>query len=82
MEEYKMSLTRLNSKSQIVIPAEIRGKLGLQPGDILELDVHNDSITLRKAPGSFLEALDNCCTPDLWRNYERELKESRDKWDD
>jgi AbrB family looped-hinge helix DNA binding protein len=74
-----MSHAKLSSKSQIVIPADIRRKLHVRPGDTLELNLDDDKVTIRKAPGSYVEALESC-TSDLWRNYESELQKERDQW--
>ena len=52
-----MSTARLSSKSQIVVPAEVRRKLGLKPGDEVIVEVEGDHAVLRKAEASPLEAL-------------------------
>ncbi|MBI5440186.1 MAG: AbrB/MazE/SpoVT family DNA-binding domain-containing protein [Deltaproteobacteria bacterium] len=75
-----MPLAKLSSKSQIVLPAAIRRSLGLQAGDWLEVAQEGDHVVLRKAPGSFVEALD-ACGSDLWAGYEGELEEARGEWD-
>lgn len=75
-----MSLAKLSSKSQISLPAGIRRKLGIHPGDTLEITQHGDTIAIRKVPGCFVEALDGCGSP-IWRNYEEELLRERDQWD-
>jgi AbrB family looped-hinge helix DNA binding protein len=75
-----MPYAKLSSKSQIVIPAEIRRKLRVRPGDTLEMTLKDDTVTIRKAPASYLEALENCVS-DLWRGYEKELQRERDHWE-
>lgn len=52
-----MLKVRVNSKNQIVIPAEARKKLGIKPGDTLVLDVHDESIFVMREPDDHLEAL-------------------------
>lgn len=75
-----MPLARLSSKSQIAIPAAIRRKLGFQAGDLLEIAQEGDHVVLRKAPGSYVDAL-AACGSDLWKGYEEELKAARGQWD-
>lgn len=75
-----MPLAKLSSKSQIVLPAKIRKRLDLKPGDTLEITAEQDGIMIRKAPVSHVEALDSCSS-DLWQGYETELKKARDQWD-
>lgn len=75
-----MPLAKLSSKSQIVLPAKIRRKLDLHPGDMLEILEQDETILLRKAPRSFLQELEKC-TSDIWIGYRPELEEARDEWD-
>jgi AbrB family looped-hinge helix DNA binding protein len=75
-----MPLAKLSSKSQIVLPAKIRKKLGIQPGDTIEITQEGETILLRKAPASFVKELEGCCS-NLWKDYERELQEEREQWD-
>lgn len=42
----------LSSKGQIVVPKEIREKLGLNEGDRLSITLEIDHIALRPSPGS------------------------------
>lgn len=75
-----MPRAKLSSKSQIVIPSEIRRKLRVRPGDILEISLKDDAITIRKASGSCVEELESCAS-DLWQGYACELQEDRDRWE-
>jgi antitoxin PrlF len=75
-----MPHAKLSSKSQIVIPAAIRRKLHVRPGDTLEVNLKDDTVTIRKAPGSYVEALESCAS-DLWRDYESELQREREQWE-
>jgi antitoxin PrlF len=74
-----MALSRLSSKSQIVLPAAIRKSLKIKPGDELEITAENNAIIIRKATASATEALD-ACHSDIWRGYEEELDRARDQW--
>jgi len=52
-----MSIAKLSSKAQVVIPADIRRKLGLRPGDLVELQARGDAVIIRKAARSTSEAV-------------------------
>lgn len=39
--------TRLSTKGQVVLPGPVRRRLGLRPGDPLEVSVEGDGILLR-----------------------------------
>ena len=75
-----MPLAKLSSKSQIVLPASIRRKLGIKPGDKLEISANNNVISIRKAPCSAVDELDSCSS-EIWNNYAGELNAARDQWD-
>ncbi len=44
-----LAQSRLTAQGQISVPAEIRKKLGVGPGSILEWDQQNDEIVVRRA---------------------------------
>jgi antitoxin PrlF len=75
-----MPLARLSSKSQIVLPAEIRIRLNIRPGDLLEITAKEEYVTIHKAPVSFATELDGCAA-DYWQGYSEELRKERDQWD-
>ncbi len=75
-----MSTATLSSKSQIVLPAEVRRRLGLHPGDRLVIEVEDDHVVIRKAPVSDVDALAELRS-ELWRGYAQELEEARNEWD-
>ena len=75
-----MPLARLSTKSQVVIPVNIRKSLGLRPGDLVEIDTEDEQIIIRRAPTSALKQLVEC-TSDIWKGYDRELETMRDEWD-
>ncbi len=75
-----MSLVKLSSKSQLVVPAQIRKRLALKPGDFLQVIEKNNTIIIRKAPSSYVDALERCAS-NLWRGYKTELEKLRDQWD-
>jgi antitoxin PrlF len=45
----KIAESRLTRQGQISIPAEVRRRLGLHPGSIVEWDVQGDEIVVRRA---------------------------------
>ena len=75
-----MATARLSSKSQIVIPAAIRRRLGLAPGDLLEIRQEGDRIVVQKIRSSALEALERLGGP-IWRGSAEALERARDEWD-
>jgi len=74
-----MSLAKLSSKSQIVLPAPIRRQLNIRPGDELEIAADDNVITIRKAARSATAALDSCGDK-IWKHYDAELDEERNQW--
>ncbi len=75
-----MSIATLSSKSQLVLPAEIRRKLGIHPGDRLVVELEGDHAVIRKRPHSDVEAL-AAYRSDIWRDYADEVQNARDEWD-
>lgn len=75
-----MSTATLSSKSQIVLPAEVRRQLGLRPGDRLLIEVEDDHIVIRKASASDVDALAELRS-ELWQGYAEDLERARNEWD-
>ena len=75
-----MPTATLSSKSQLVLPAEIRLKLGIHPGDRLVVEVEGDRAVIRKAPYSDVEAL-AAYRSNIWRDYADDVQKARDEWD-
>lgn len=73
-----MSKTTLSTKGQVVIPKQIREKLGLTPGTILKIRLEGKSIILEpitEPPNEiFIEA-----GPDVTEPILKEAKSSSDK---
>jgi antitoxin PrlF len=44
-----MPQSKLTAQGQISVPAEIRKKLGVGPGSVLEWDERNDEVIVRRA---------------------------------
>ena len=76
-----MPTATLSSRSQLVLPAEIRRKLGIRPGDRVVIELEGDHAVLRKAPASDTEAL-AAFRSERWERRARELLEDeREEWD-
>jgi len=76
-----MTVARLSSKYQSVVPAEIRKALGLRPGDAIEYHLEGNHAIIRKARQSWLEQLESCKL-DKTTHYSEELLAAREKeWD-
>lgn len=71
----------LSSKHQLVLPAAVRKQLGLKPGDQLDVQVEGDRAVIRKAPQSYVEALEKVAAP-VWKGYASLLEGDRDQWGD
>ncbi|MEO7795940.1 MAG: AbrB/MazE/SpoVT family DNA-binding domain-containing protein [Thermoanaerobaculia bacterium] len=44
----KLAQSRLTSQGQVSVPAEVRRRLGLAPGSILEWDAEGDQVVVRR----------------------------------
>jgi AbrB family looped-hinge helix DNA binding protein len=75
-----MPQAKLSSKSQIVIPVEIRRKLGINTGDTLDVSCQGNVITISKTSNSAVAVLESCASP-LWRSYTLDLRREREEWD-
>jgi AbrB family looped-hinge helix DNA binding protein len=75
-----MPIARLSSKSQIVIPSELRKKLAIEPGDELMLEARDDSIVITRASSSALARLRALGGP-IWKGASEQLQRDRDEWD-
>lgn len=42
---------KVTTKGQITIPLDIRDRLGMQPGSVVEFDVQGDTVVVRKRSG-------------------------------
>lgn len=45
----KVARSRLTGQGQISVPAQVRRRLGLGPGSLLEWDVEGERVTVRRA---------------------------------
>lgn len=44
-----LAQSKLTAQGQISVPAEVRRRLGLSPGSVLEWEEHGDEIVVRRA---------------------------------
>jgi AbrB family looped-hinge helix DNA binding protein len=56
--------SRMTAQGQTSVPAEIRRRLGLAPGSVLEWDVEDGRIVVRKATGPSFDDIHNALFPD------------------
>jgi AbrB family looped-hinge helix DNA binding protein len=75
-----MSTATLSSKSQIVVPADVRASLGLVPGDQISIVVESDHAVLRKHQGSALDALAALIDPARLAGAMEDVERSREEW--
>lgn len=75
-----MNRGRLDDKSRVTVPREIRRRLHLKPGDEIDHEVHNGYAVVRKASPSGLDLLQEFCGED-WRGYAEVVQRDRDEWD-
>lgn len=76
--------TLVSTKYQVVIPKEVRKKIGLKPGQRMDVELANHTIVLTKTkakwswPDDYLKNL-----RDPWEGEDREkyLEEERNSWD-
>lgn len=52
-----MTTTKVSSKGQVVIPAEIRKRLGIRKGQQLIVETQGDAIVLRPATKAYFASL-------------------------
>ena len=75
-----MTSVKLSSKHQIVIPREARERLGLRPGDRLDVRIEWERIVLEKSPGDVSGALKGLLSGSFGDDAESYLAEERRAW--
>jgi AbrB family looped-hinge helix DNA binding protein len=73
-----MAEVTISSKNQIVIPREVREKLGLKAGDKLVLVAHGDRMIVMQKPKSYPDAIRGMGRGIYPADY---LEKERDSWD-
>jgi AbrB family looped-hinge helix DNA binding protein len=44
-----MPRTRLSTKGQLIVPQELRERLGWEPGTLLEIEIEGDAVVVKRA---------------------------------
>jgi len=72
---------KVSSKNQIAVPAEARTRLGIGPGDILLVDVRDDSLIIMKEPEDFVEHMQGL-HKEIWDGLDAQeyVDTERDAW--
>ena len=65
--------SRLTAQGQISVPAEIRKKLGVGPGSVLEWDEQNDQVVVRRAGRYTSEDIHGALFPEEARKEDRRM---------
>jgi AbrB family looped-hinge helix DNA binding protein len=73
-----MAEVTISSKNQIVIPREVREKLGVKAGDKLLVVVHDGRIIVMQKPKSYPDAIRGLARGVHPADY---LEKERDSWD-
>ena len=55
-----MLVSKISKKGQIVIPKEIRDKLGFHPGDVIIFKIQEKDVILEKVEESMADLLKKC----------------------
>lgn len=73
-----MAEVTVSSKNQIVIPREVREKLGVKPGDKLVLVAQGDRVIVMQKPKSYRSAIRGMARGVYPAGY---LEKERQSWD-
>jgi AbrB family looped-hinge helix DNA binding protein len=76
-----MTTVKVSRKNQIAVPAAVRRRLGIRPGDVLDVEVEGSRVVLRaRRPTALADLL--AIAPDMWRgaDAERYVDELRGEW--
>ena len=52
-----MAIVKMHAKGQIIMPKDIRVKLGIEPGKVLSVKLVNDHVEIRPLPDDPIEFL-------------------------
>lgn len=75
-----VKVSKITSKGQLTLPADIRRDLGINIGDSVVFDKRNGDVILRKVQNeSIVEILDQA--PPLSKKATKAVKNLRDEWD-
>jgi len=78
-----VTTVKVSRKNQIAVPAVVRRRLGIGPGDLLDVEVEGSRVVLRaRKPTALADLL--AIAPEVWRDVEAEayVDALRDEWTD
>lgn len=77
-----MRSIRVGKKSQIVIPVDLREKLGIKEGDELLVSAEGGKLVLRRKPASYTEYMAGLGA-EIWREIDTTeyMRKERAAWD-
>lgn len=77
-----IATTKLTEEYQITIPATVRQRLGLKPGDAVQLAQEGDQIVLRGAHGGWTESTRGLGA-EMWKEVggASAIERERDSWE-
>ena len=65
-----MAIVKTHPKGQIIMPKDIRDKLGIKPGTVLSVDLVNDHVEIRPLPDDPIEFLTG-----IFKNHPQSMAE-------
>lgn len=73
---------KVSSKFQVVIPREIRERMGLERGDELTVDLDGETIVMRRKPKNFTRYMQGL-HKEVWddEGMDRYMRRMRDEWE-
>lgn len=76
----ELQITTMSTKGQLVIPAEMRALLGLQPGDRIALTLEDSRIILQPVNDKFVDQLRGMFAGKPSMADELQQERRQDKW--
>jgi antitoxin PrlF len=61
----RLAQSRLTAQGQISVPAEVRRRLALGPGSVLEWDAEDDKVTIRRVGANTSEDVHHALFPNV-----------------
>jgi AbrB family looped-hinge helix DNA binding protein len=76
-----MERVRVSSDYLIEVPPEVRQKLGIEPGDVLRIEIRDGSMLLVPEVGSYVDRF-QAYHPEIWEGIDaREyVRQEREDW--
>jgi AbrB family looped-hinge helix DNA binding protein len=75
-----MAIAEVGADSQIELPAEIRQRLGIKPGDQVRIEGRGNEIVITPLASSAFERLKALGGP-VWHGAAERLERDRNEWD-